>query len=128
MQKLIKKLLTDKVRLLLAAIITIIIAVLSLIKLGKLVPVNISFLDKIQHAIAYFTLTLFWLFALYKRLKISVILLICLLYGIIIEGLQSVLTIYRVAELYDILANTTGIVLAYVFFELFLKKSWLFKK
>lgn len=121
MLKLIQKLSKGN-RILIALSITIAIALLSLIKIGKQ-PINISNLDKIEHAIAYFTLTFFWLLAFKENKNKLLVIISCLVYGIIIEVLQATITKYRTAEYYDILANSTGILLAYLFFRYFNKKS-----
>ena len=45
------------------------------------------------------------------------------IYGIIIEILQGALTDYRQADLYDVVANFSGIAVATIFFVLVLKKN-----
>ncbi|WP_233131566.1 VanZ family protein [Tenacibaculum holothuriorum] len=121
MLKLIKR--SSKVsRILFALTITLAIACLSLIKIGKQ-PINISHLDKIEHAIAYFVLTITWLFAFIHHKNKILIIISCLFYGIIIEVLQATITTYRTGDYYDILANSTGILLAYLIFCFFNKKS-----
>lgn len=121
MLKHIKKLFKDN-SLIIAIGITISIAILSLLKLGKQ-PISFSNIDKIEHGIAYFVLTLFWLVAASKRIRILLIVLVCFVYGIIIEVLQGTLTDYRAAEYYDILANTIGILIAFIFFRVFIVKK-----
>ncbi|WP_299106376.1 VanZ family protein [uncultured Tenacibaculum sp.] len=123
MQKDIKKLFKDN-SIIIAIGVTISIAILSLAKLGKYpLPISFSNIDKIEHAIAYFFLTLFWLLALKNKVSIAIIVLCCFAYGIIIEVLQGVLTTYRFAEYYDILANTIGILIAFIFFRVFIVKK-----
>lgn len=118
----IKNLLKDKLTLI-AILITIGIAIVSLIKLGK-PSIKINHLDKIEHAFAYFVLSLLWLIAL-RKTKISTYLVVfcCFLYGIIIEVLQATTTLYRSGEILDVIANTTGILIAYFVFNLFFKKN-----
>ncbi|MFK5958073.1 MAG: VanZ family protein [Lutibacter sp.] len=98
------------------------------ITIGSLIPVtnvielpSVKFIDKILHFTAYFTLTVSWLFAYYKSLKLYnkgfLIAIVLFVYGIIIEVLQGVLTTYRQADLLDIIANLIGIVTAWVFFN-----------
>lgn len=106
-----------------AIVITICIAYLSLIKTTNFPVIAISNIDKIYHLIAYFTLTFSWLLALRKH-KYKV-LFTCVLYGIILEVLQTTLTVYRAGELLDFLANTLGGLLALVVFNLFFKKKHL---
>lgn len=106
-----------------AIIITIIIAILSLMPIGEQ-PIKINNLDKIEHAIAYFFLTLTWLLALGKNKKaIAIIIAVSIFYGIIIEILQVTLTSHRVAEYLDALANSIGVVMALFVFLIFLRKK-----
>lgn len=108
--------------LVIAIIITVAIIVLSLVKIGKQ-PISFSNIDKVQHAIAYFALTLAWLVALVKKRRQELLVIICCLFlGIIIEYLQGTVTNYRTAEGADILANTTGVVIGLLIFRLFFKK------
>lgn len=111
---------------LLAVLCTIGITVLSLIK----VPGNVleaKYSDKISHVIAYFFLAFFWLYGLIKNKsntsRIFLIALFCLIYGIIIEALQSTITAYRSASYLDVLANSMGIILAVLAFYVFEKKK-----
>lgn len=123
MQKLIKTLL--KVKFIIIAItITIVIAILSLIRLGKQ-PISFTNIDKVEHSIAYFTLTFSWLFALKSNKKNQRIILavICILFGIVIEVLQSTITNYRTTEYLDIIANSFGVLLALLSFNFFVKRK-----
>lgn len=123
MLKPIKNLLKDNI-LIIAIIITIAIAFLSLVKINFRQPINISFLDKVEHAIAYFVLAFSWLIALGKSKKnVFIIIVSCLLYGIVIEVLQAEITSYRTAEYLDALANTIGVVLALLIFQYFFRKK-----
>jgi len=122
MQKRIKTLLTDKL-FILAILITVIIAYLSLMRMPKEDILKISYSDKIYHLIAYFSLSFSWLFSYYKKNNIkSIIIILCIVYGIIIEILQSTLTVYRTGDFRDVLANTLGIVLGLLVFNLIIKK------
>ncbi|WP_220455464.1 VanZ family protein [Tenacibaculum pelagium] len=92
-------------------------------KVGKQ-PIQINGLDKIEHAIAYFVLTFAWLLALRKsKINAKLIVLCCFLYGIIIEALQVTTTSYRLGEILDVVANTTGILIAYICYLSFFKKN-----
>ncbi len=109
--------------LIIAIICTAIIAFLSLVKLGKQ-PVSFAYLDKVEHSLAYFFLTLFWLVALAKNRQWTILIaVVCFLYGIIIEILQVTLTTYRTAEYADALANTIGVLFALLVFNFFFKKK-----
>lgn len=122
MLKHIKNLLSRS-SLIIAIVSTIIIAFLSLVKLGKQ-PINFTYLDKVEHFLAYFFLTLFWLIALAKnRQRTILITVVCFFYGIIIEVLQVTLTTYRTAEYADALANMVGVLFAVLIFNFFFKKK-----
>ncbi len=121
----IKKLLEHNA-LILAIIITLIIAFLSLSIVPKInIGLNINSGDKYLHTIAYFTLAFVWFFVFrdnFKNTSFKIYLIISLVfYGIILEAFQDKLTNYRTADLYDIVANTIGIIIATVFFNKFLK-------
>jgi VanZ family protein len=112
MLKHIRKLSKDSFRFL-AVIITIIIAVLSLIKIGK-EPISFSHLDKVEHLIAYFVLSLFWLLSFESRTSKIVVTVLIVLYGILLEVLQSELTTYRTFDYFDMIANSLGVLLAFL--------------
>lgn len=108
--------------LLLAVLITVSIAVLSLFNLHNFKPaLNMSNIDKYEHCTAYFILTLSWLFAIQKSEKLIkyrlILTVFVFLYGVLMEILQQVLTDYRQADLYDVFANSLGIILGILFFE-----------
>lgn len=91
-------------------------------------PSTISISDKAIHILAYFLLTLSWLFSYKKeskKLKVSIIILVIVfIYGIIIEVLQGTVTKNRQPEAYDLLANLTGIILAITVFKQGLQKNF----
>jgi len=129
MQKVTKFLSQDNFKLI-ALFITIAIAVLSLIKPSESSGLSLfkfENADKIQHLIAYFFLTLSWLFAIKsstKKIKVIItIIVLCVLYGTIIEVLQGIATSYRTADYRDIIANSVGITLAVIIFRLFYYKK-----
>lgn len=118
---LIKNLYKDNA-ILIAVVITIAIVFLSLSKISAFTPVvDINHVDKYQHTLAYFGLTLSWLFATQKmNRKPSFrfwMVFGVFLFGILMEILQQVLTTYRQADFFDVLANTSGVIIAYVFFR-----------
>jgi len=110
-------------------LLTIIITIGSLISVKNVIelpPVNLA--DKYLHLLAYFLLTFSWLGALVRRRiffsKGIFVAVLVFVYGIIIEVLQGTLTTYRQTDLYDLIANLAGIVIAWMFFNfLFLKKT-----
>lgn len=105
-----------------AILLTAGVIFLSLIKMPS-TGINIKNVDKFYHSIAYFSLTITWLFTFYKKPeKKYIIVICCILFGIIIEVLQSTITVYRTGDYLDVIANSIGVIIALVIFNLFLKK------
>ena len=77
---------------------------------------NIPFLDKILHFGMYFVLMSAIIFENRKTLKntghLFLIALIPLLYGILMEMLQSTLTVSRSGSFYDVVFNSAGILVS----------------
>lgn len=89
--------------------------------MDQISAIRFPHLDKIYHAAAYFSLSAIWLVCFYKsyheyKLKYTVV-TACVLYGMVIEVLQGVLTTYRTASVLDVCANTVGAILAMVLFK-----------
>ena len=102
----------------LAIIWTAIIAVLCLVNFNDLPSVQVSFSDKIGHFVFHYGLTTLW-FLYYKfqrsNPKVKALLkafLFSLFYGIAIEISQALFTDSRKADVFDVLANMTGSILA----------------
>ena len=88
---------------------------LSLINIGELPKLGSSYDDKIFHIIAHAILVLLCYNALHfksSKKKIVVSVLIAVSYGIIIEVLQLILNMLRTFDLFDIVANCLGVILA----------------
>ncbi|QOD59969.1 VanZ family protein [Polaribacter haliotis] len=118
----IKALLKGKI-VIIAVVVTLSILYLSLMKMPKY-EVQVSHLDKLQHGFAYFTLSICWLLSFFdKPSKKYLIVFLCILFGIIIEVLQSELTSYRTGDYLDVLANTTGVLIGLVVFNQIYKKN-----
>ncbi|MCB0475596.1 MAG: VanZ family protein [Flavobacteriaceae bacterium] len=103
-----------------AILLTILIAFLSLITSKSFVTaINVDNSDKYGHFISYFLLAYAWLYATRPFSKISktAVVLSTIFYGIILEVLQGTLTTDRSADIFDILANSTGVVLAVLLFK-----------
>lgn len=86
--------------------------------------------DKLVHLFFYFTLTVFTYLYLrlerqkYNRRKALIVAsLFSLIYGMIIEVLQGILPFKRSADWLDIVANSTGIVLAILIIVMIIDKS-----
>lgn len=125
MQKLTKLLLLDRAKYI-ALLTTIAIAFLSLVDISES-QISIPTSDKVKHAIAYFTLTFYWLFAVAKtkqdNKRVMVTIAACFIYGIVLEVLQGELTSYRTASVLDAVANSVGIALGVLaFFQMNRKK------
>lgn len=113
MLKRIANLLEDNSRIL-ALILTTVITYLSIITL-KIPKLTFGYFDKVSHITAYTALSFCW-FLSYKNKenKFFIIALLILVYGIVIEVIQEKLTLNREGDVFDILANTIGIVSGYI--------------
>ncbi|WP_353776833.1 VanZ family protein [Winogradskyella sp. 3972H.M.0a.05] len=92
------------------------IAVLSLISIGKLPETAPEFSDKIVHCLAYALFAALFYNYLEEVITKPAILVVVLsmLYGTIIEVLQYTLNPDRTFDLWDIVANGVGIVIAII--------------
>ncbi|CAL65172.1 VanZ family protein [Christiangramia forsetii] len=80
--------------------------------------------DKMLHAGAYLFLAFLWkLYFVFQKTdfkRYTAILLwvafACFIFGMLIEVLQGTLTSYRTPDWWDVVANSTGVVLAVLFF------------
>ena len=90
---------------------TISIGVLSLAHLTKVPELNTGFDDKIAHFLFYAIFCLMWFLSFYSfKIKRSLFAAsaFSILFGLIIELIQSQATVYRTGEVLDFLANTIG--------------------
>ena len=103
---------------------TILIAFLCLVKFTDLPSFGVSGSDKYVHFTFHFVFTMLWGFYLWARLndiiisKIGRVVILSFCYGILIEILQEIFTKTRHADIFDVLANGTGALVALVFFVL----------
>ena len=101
-----------------AIVWTVFITVASLVSSSAIPKVNLLWNDKIVHFLFYFFFVVFWSFALHKNFYLKkysfIIVVFAIVYGIIIEVLQGVLTSSRQADFYDVLANTAGAIVGSV--------------
>jgi VanZ family protein len=85
--------------------------------LASLSPVqdlpHVSGSDKMHHLIAYFSMTL-WFAGIYPRSRYAWIGIAMFALGGVIEAAQSAMGLGRQADLYDLIANTSGIVVALI--------------
>ena len=128
MLKVIKKLL-ERNLFTIAVSITFLIAYLSLAKINQ-GSSPVKNVDKLEHSFAYFVLAISWFYAFYKKngkdffkLKIAIALFF---YGVLIEGLQMCLTTYRTGDFFDLIANSSGVILAFILFDTVRKKINIF--
>ena len=114
----ITKHLSERNLFILALFWTIAITIASLASLSNMPRVEVPGKDKTVHFLFYFVLTLTWNFALQKKYKNwalkYIIVFVVIGYGIVIEVLQEVLTKTRQADLYDVIANSAGTLVALI--------------
>ena len=99
---------------------TITLGTVCLIKINKLPEIGVCFADKIFHFLTYTVLTFLWFgsfFYTFKFEKNKALVYACvfsILFGIIIEVLQGVLTTFRTPDIYDVIANLVGVFLTVI--------------
>ena len=75
--------------------------------------IELKHFDKVRHFIAYFIL-MFWFSQLYKTVNVRIFyILFFILLGVVLEILQGLGGV-RYFEYYDMLANTLGVVFAWI--------------
>lgn len=108
---------------------TAFIAFLCLVTFNDLPSISVKSADKLVHGMFYFVLVMLWGF--YSKLKqnelilakIARIMVIAILYGITMEVLQGTLTTTRHADMMDVVANTSGAILALIVFIVIKKRQ-----
>ena len=105
---------------------TALVTVTSLISISNVPTIKLPYKDKIIHLLFYLLMVIIWFWSIKKKnyKNLTIIVVISIIYGIIIEVLQKELTQYRTFDKYDILANTMGAIVAYLFCMWFLKKNY----
>ena len=113
--KIIKHL-SERNFLFLAVTWTVFITVASLVSFNSIPKVKVVGSDKVVHFLFYLIFVVLWSLAKKQtcfKIKYSLlIVVIAIVFGIIIEILQGVLTQNRQADVYDALANSAGAFLA----------------
>ena len=113
--------LNKKTILLLYIAYLIIITYMSLVSIDTQVKISIDYADKIAHIGIHF-INVCLLFIVGYKYKINKTLLLAFVvsvsYGIVIEALQEILTAKRHFDVFDMLANTVGALLAIIFLTL----------
>ena len=108
---------------------TVLIAVLCLFKFTNLPSFGVSGADKYVHFTLHFVFTMLWGLYAWKKQnemrlnKIAIIIVISICYGILIEILQETCTTTRHADIFDVLANGTGAIIALIVFVLIKKRK-----
>ena len=116
----IKRLLRHSLLLPVGILYVLLITTASLWRFINFNPIPVANGDKIGHCIAYLGFATVWFMVFYfserwrynwnQSLIRSAI--FAILYGILMEIAQNVLTNYRMSEFYDVLANVSGTILA----------------
>lgn len=111
-----------------ASFCIVVLTIISLKEADSLPNELIPYLDKIFHLLAYIVLTILWGIYLVKQYPktnlnklLTIVVAFLVVYGIIIEVLQSKLTVSRMFELGDLAANLLGIVLGILMFKNIIK-------
>lgn len=125
-----KPLLAPKTIFILALVYTVVLTGVSILEKDSLPSVPLfPMQDKLAHFIAYFILAVLWgaYWLRTRKMKfwspfLSTMLVASLIYGTIIEVLQGVITQSRTADVYDILANSLGMlfgsaVIFYIYYK-----------
>ncbi|OYX82572.1 MAG: hypothetical protein B7Y83_14320 [Flavobacteriales bacterium 32-34-25] len=96
-----------------------VISYLCLIRISELPEIKILYVDKILHAFFYFIFSILWFYALrfyfrkQSRAKLlGIVFIMALLFGILIELFQTFFTTFRSGDVIDVVANTSGSLLA----------------
>ena len=85
--------------------------------------INIPHFDKIIHFSLYFILVSIWMIDDYKKTKffkgknLVVIVILSVLYGGLMEILQKIVVQDRSGDILDVLANTVGVLVAFLLFK-----------
>jgi len=86
-------------------VLAVIVSIMPLSEMPKMGGVS----DKLEHAVAYSALAL-WFAGIYPKSRYPLIGVALLVMGIVIEGLQGAMNLGRQADMRDVYANTFGIV------------------
>lgn len=94
------------------------IAFLSLVNINSIAKNIVSSQDKIIHFVFYAIFAILLRISFKKNINDVLIFIIVIIYGIIIEVLQSELTTYRKCEINDVLSNTFGALIGLLLLQL----------
>ncbi|EDP97430.1 hypothetical protein KAOT1_19747 [Kordia algicida OT-1] len=90
-----------------------------------------SFADKLAHALVYFVFTILWFLAFSKGITNTILknnaivasAIFAIIYGICVEIMQETLVTNRQGDWQDVLANTTGTILAIFLIKWFIANN-----
>jgi VanZ family protein len=102
------------------------VAFVCLVPLGDTHPPRIPYFDKYVHVFLFGALTFFWITGLRKQglnHPVTISVLCCIAYGMLIEILQEVMNLGRAFEWLDIGADMVGVLLASVIAKIFVLKN-----
>lgn len=90
---------------------------------------EIAGMDKVGHLVFYCVLALWMMYGFFRlpgRFKYMVIwtMALCVIFGICMELLQAGMRAGRQFEYPDILANVVGVFIAYLLYDVFLKRHY----
>lgn len=85
--------------------------------------INFQYKDKVVHFIFYFVFVYFWTKSLKNKTLnfVLIILFLGVITGIAIEFLQENFTNHRTFDWYDILANSVGAVVSFIYVKKFMQ-------
>lgn len=118
--------LSERSYLIIAIVWTLLITYLSLatIKKEPFFP-TVANKDKVVHFLFYFVFVISWSRS-FKNMSLKkelIIVFLSIVYGIVIEVLQSIVTAFREADVYDVLANALGTLIAFLFLRFYKNKT-----
>lgn len=91
---------------------TIALSILSLVRLTDVPKLNTGYDDKIAHFVMYAGLCLFWFMsfhALKSKSSLFLASLLSIVFGLVIEILQGIVSIHRTTDVFDLVANCLGV-------------------
>ena len=101
---------------------TLFITFLLLLPIANFTKVEVPFIDKLGHVILFSILVIIWLLFVLSKTEVGKltsiwVVLIAFFYGIIIEASQGLFFESRTADVWDIIANSAGILLGWLIFQ-----------
>ena len=102
-----------------ATVWTLFITFLSIANVGGLgSAISIAGKDKVVHFLFYFVFVIIWHFAKYDTLQLNKnIVISAIFYGIIMEICQHFFTKNRMADAFDVVANSAGAIAGYQYLK-----------